>query len=74
MVQCTEYCDLLGSDCRDSLIIGFRGSPKIHSVAEGEHEDLHSSSDQNDTSLMVEGHLGYDQSYTIEIVESYFQR
>jgi hypothetical protein len=51
-----------GSDCQDSLVIGFRGSLKIHSMMEEENEAL-LSLDHYEASLMDEDDLGYDQSY-----------
>ena len=52
-----------GSDCRDSLVVGFRGSLEIHSVIEGEHEAFPSSFDQCEASLVDEDNLWYDQSH-----------
>lgn len=57
LVQCTEWCDPLVSDCRDSLVVGFRGSLEIHSVIEEEHEALRTGSDQYEISQMIEDHL-----------------
>ena len=51
-----------GSDCRDSLVIGFRGSLEIHSVLEEENEAL-LSFDHYEASLMDEDNLWYNQSH-----------
>lgn len=45
LVQCTECCGPLVSDCRDCLVVGFRGSLEIHSGTKGEHEALCSNFD-----------------------------
>ena len=57
-----------GSIYRDSLVIVFRGSLDIHLVIEGEHEDLLSSCDRYEASLMDEDYLWYDQSCAFETV------
>ena len=46
-----------GSDCQDSLVVGFRGSIEIHTVIEGENEALLSSFDHYEASLMDEDNL-----------------
>ena len=61
-----------GLDCRDSLVVGFRGSLEIHSVIEGENEALLSSFDHYEASLMDEDNLWYDQSHAAdESIEKY---
>ena len=40
MMRCTECFWSDGSDCRDSLVIGSRGSLEIHSVLEEENGAL----------------------------------
>ena len=52
-----------GSDCRDSLVVGFRGSLEIHSVIEEENGAL-LSFDHYEASLMDEDALWYDLSHT----------
>ena len=49
-----------GSDCRDSLVVGFKGSLEIHSVIEEENEALLSSFDHYEASLMDEDNLWYN--------------
>ena len=56
MMQCTECCDPMGSDCRDSLIVGVRGSLEINSVIEEENAAL-LSFDHFEASLMDEDNL-----------------
>ena len=51
-----------GSDCHDSLVVGFRGSLEIYSVLEEENEAL-LSFDHYEASLMDEDNLWYDQSH-----------
>ena len=53
-----------GSDCRDSLVVGFRGILEIHSMIEKENEALLSSFDHYHASLMDVDNLWYDQSHT----------
>ena len=52
-----------GSNCRDSLVVGFRGSLEIHSMIEGENKALLSSFDHYEASLMDEDNLWYNQSH-----------
>ena len=64
-----------GSSCRDSLVVGFRGSLEIHSVIEGENEALNSSFDHYEASLMDEDNLWYDQSHAVDgSIEKYKAR
>ena len=51
-----------GLDCRDSLVVGFRGSLEIHSMIEEENEAL-LSFDHYEESLMDEDNLLFDQSH-----------
>ena len=53
----------VGLDCRDSLVVGFKGILEIHFVTEEENEALLSSFDHYEESLMDEDNLWYDQSH-----------
>ena len=64
-----------GSDCRDSLVVSFRGSLEIHFVIEEENETLLSSFDHYEASLMDEDNLWYDRSHAVDgSIEKYKAR